>query len=76
MKTLTIRKVPDTVYSGLAEWARENHRSLQEQVRHLLEEDVKLRSVSVMESAQAYRARIASRQLGNVVDDVKEDRNR
>lgn len=76
MRTLTIRNVPDTVYSELAEWARESHRSLQEQVRHLLEEDVRLRSLSAMESAQAYRMKIASRTLGNVVEDVREDRSR
>ena len=76
MKTLTVRNVPDTVYSELADWARESHRSLQEQVRHLLEEDVRLRGVSVMESAQAYRAKMVSRELGNVVDDVREDRHR
>ena len=76
MRTLTIRNVPDTVYSELAEWAQESHRSLQEQVRHLLEEDVRLRSLSAMESAQAYRMKIASRTLGNVVEDVREDRSR
>ena len=76
MRTLTIRNVPDTVYSELAEWARESHRSLQEQVRHLLEEDVRLRSLSAMESAQAYRMKIASRTLGDVVEDVREDRSR
>ncbi len=76
MKTLTVRNVPDAVYAGLADWARASHRSLQEQVRHLLEEDVRLRGVSVVESAQAYRTKIASRQLGDVVADVREDRNR
>ena len=76
MKTLTVRNVPESVYSGLTDWARESHRSLQEQVRHVLEENVQLRSVSVVEAARAYRAKMASRHLGNVVNDVREDRNR
>jgi hypothetical protein len=76
VKTITVRNVPDTVYSELAAWARGSHRSLQEQVRHLLEEDVKLRGTSIMESAGAYRAKLASRELANVVDDVREDRRR
>lgn len=76
MKTLTVRNVPDTVYDQLADWARENHRSLQEQARHLLEMNVKLRSPCVLEEAAAYRVRLAGRQLGNVVEDIRRERER
>ncbi|MDP6629919.1 MAG: hypothetical protein QGH42_05390 [Kiritimatiellia bacterium] len=76
MKTLTIRKVPDDVYLDLTEWAAENRRSLQEQVLYIIEEDVKLRHISVMESAAEYRTRLATRQTGDVVQDVREDRER
>lgn len=76
MKTLTVRNVPDTVYEQLASWAKESHRSLQEQVRYLLEEDVKLQRMCVMEEAAAYRTKLASRELGNVVEDVRGDRDR
>ncbi len=76
MKTLTVRNVPDTVYEQLADWARENHRSLQEQARHLLEMNVKLRCPCVLEAAAAYRVRLAGRQLGNVVEDIRRERER
>lgn len=76
MKTLTVRNVPDTVYAQLADWAKVSHRSLQEQVRYLLEEDVKLQGMCVMEAAETYRTRLASRELGSVVEDVRADRQR
>jgi plasmid stability protein len=76
MKTLTIRNVPDEVHAELAAWATESRRSLQEQVLYLIEEDVKLRAGTVMESVADYRARLAMRELGNVVQDVRGDRDR
>lgn len=76
MKTLTIRNVPDAVHAELAAWAAESRRSLQEQVLYLIEEDVKLRGGAVMESAADYRARLATRELGNAVQDVRGDRDR
>lgn len=76
MKTMTIRKVPDEVYAELAAWAEQSHRSLQEQVLYLIEEDVKLRAKSVMESAAEYRSRLAGRPMGDVAGDIQEDRRR
>lgn len=76
MKSMTIRKVPDDVYAELVSWAEESHRSLQEQVLYLIEEDVMLRRRSVMESAAGYRARLAGRELGSLVASVREDRER
>lgn len=76
MKTLTIRNVPETVHAQLAEWAEDNHRSLQEQARHLLEMNVKLQATCVMEAAAAYRARLAGRKLGNIVEDIRKERVR
>ncbi len=76
MKTLTIRNVPEAVHAQLAAWAEDNHRSLQEQARHLLEMHVKLQAACVMEKAAAYRARLTGRQLGNIVEDVRKERAR
>ncbi len=76
MKTLSIRGVPDEVYSRLAEWAKENRRSLQEQVRYVLEQEVRLNETSVMAAAAEYRVKLAGRDLGNVVEDVRKDRRR
>ena len=76
MKTLTVRNVPDTVYKKLTAWARQNHRSLQEQLQHLLEQEVKLHETSVLEAAGQYRTRLCGRDLGDSVADVQEDRSR
>jgi hypothetical protein len=77
MKTMTIRNVPDPVYDALAESARSEHRSLQEQVRYILTNDVKLRSRSVCEKAAEYRAALAGRRTEkSVVEDLRKDRER
>ncbi len=77
MKTMTIRNLPEEVYSGLQDMARSNHRSLQEQVRLMLTEEVRLRRQSVCEQAGSYRAKLIDRMSArSVIDDIKEDRNR
>lgn len=76
MKTLTIRNVPEAVHAQLTAWAEDNHRSLQEQARHLLEMNVKLQAACVMEAAATYRARLAGRKFGNIVEDVRKERAR
>ena len=76
MKTLTVRKVPDDVYTGLAAWAAANHRSLQEQVRHILEREVRLVGRSPLDLAGDWRRSLADRRLGDVVAMVREDRDR
>jgi plasmid stability protein len=37
MKTLTVREVPDEVYTVIRREAEANHRSIQEQVPHVLD---------------------------------------
>ena len=76
MRTLTVRNVTDDTYRKLAEWARANHRSLQEQARHILESEVKLRQNAVMEEAAIYRSALAGRPLGNTLAEIHEDRDR
>ncbi|NDV62426.1 hypothetical protein G0Q06_08190 [Puniceicoccales bacterium CK1056] len=74
---MTIRNVPDETYKGLQEMARANHRSLQEQVRLMLTEEVELRNPSVCEQAAAYRAHLSGRNPAKtVIEDLREDRSR
>lgn len=74
---MTIRNIPDDVYEALVESARTEHRSIQEQVRYVLENEAKLRSRSVCEEAAEYRTRLSGRATKRtVVDDLREDRNR
>lgn len=77
MKTMTIRNVPDDVYEALVEVAKKEHRSLQEQVRVTLENDMALRRGSVCEQALEYRTRLENRPcVTTVVEAVREDRDR
>jgi len=72
---MTIRNLPDEAYAALQEMARANHRSLQEQVRRMLIEEVALRSPSVCEQAAAYRMQLAGRKSAQtVVEDLREAR--
>jgi plasmid stability protein len=76
MRTLTVRNVADETYQALTAWAHENHRSLQEQARYILESEVKLRQRAVMEEAARYRSALVGRPLGDSVAEIAEDRER
>jgi plasmid stability protein len=77
MKTMTIRNIPDKVYDALVESANAEHRSLQEQVRCILINDVNLRAGSVCEKAAEYRTKLSGRiSEQSLVDDLREDRER
>lgn len=76
MRSISIRNVPDPVYDGLQVLARENRRSLQEQVKLILEQEVKLANRSFMASAAQWRQRLRKRAVGDVVKMVREDRER
>jgi plasmid stability protein len=74
MKALSIRNLPDDVYEALKKMAAANHRSMQEQVRCLIEREARLVRGSGLEVARAWRLRLAGRSLGDTVEDVRQDR--
>ncbi|MBK7423603.1 MAG: ribbon-helix-helix protein, CopG family [Propionivibrio sp.] len=76
MKALSIRNLPDDVYEALKKMAADNHRSMQEQVRCLIEREARLARGSGLEVARAWRLRLAGRSLGDTVEDVRQDRER
>lgn len=76
MKSISLRNVPNDVYVALQEMARINHRSLQEQVRHILEQDVRLRRGSSVQTAAKWRSRLSGRRLSDSVQSIREDRQR
>lgn len=76
MKALSIRNLPDDVYDALKAMAVANHRSMQEQVRCLIEREARLAAGPGLAVARAWRARLAGRSLGNTVEDVRKDRAR
>lgn len=76
MKAISLRNVPDDVYAALQEMARENRRSLQEQVKYLLEQEVKLVRKSPTSRAGDWRNKLASRKCFDIPELIREDRNR
>jgi plasmid stability protein len=79
MKALNIRNIPDETYAALQEMARENHRSLQEQIRWLLEREVRMtsRHRAGLIEAREWRRKLRDRPAQqDVVDMVREDRER
>ena len=76
MKALSIRNLPDEVYEALKAMAAANHRSMQEQVRCMIEREAKLAGGNGLTAAREWRIRLAGRKLGDTVEDVRQDRAR
>ena len=76
MKAFNIRNIPDHVYGGLQMMAKDNRRSLQEQIKLILEKEVELHTGSFMAGAARWRKRLQNRDLSDTVVSVREDRER
>ena len=76
MKAISIRNVPDQLYAGLQAMAKKNRRSLQEQIKLILEQEVKLSNRSFLAGAAEWRRRFEGRNLSDTVKLVREDRER
>jgi hypothetical protein len=76
MKSISIRNVPETVYHTLQEMARLNHRSLQEQIKCILEQEVSLVKVSSLATAANWRKHFKGRRFTDAVESIREDRKR
>jgi len=76
MKALTIRNVDEQVYHRLQEMARMNRRSLQAQIKLILEREVQLTQGSHTHKIQEWRQRLADRPWGNIVSDIRRERER
>jgi plasmid stability protein len=76
MKTLTVREVPDAVYAVLKEEAVTSGRSLQAQVRWVLEKETRLRKGGFLGAARRWQQRLADCDCGNTVADIRAGRER
>ena len=76
MKSIGIRNVPDTIYTALQQMARANHRSLQEQIKYILEQEVGLVKGSPLDAAANWRKRFKSRKFTDTVTMIRQDRER
>lgn len=76
MRSISIRNVPDHVYLVLQDMARTNRRSLQEQIRHLLEQETRLVRGTSTARARAWRNKLGTRVLPDVPEMIRGDRER
>ena len=76
MKSISIRNVPEKVYVSLQTIAKDNRRSLQEQIKIILEQEVKLNKRSFLAGAEDWRKRLNDRELNDTVKMVRRDRER
>lgn len=76
MKALTVREVPDTVYEVIRADAKASRRSIQEQVRWVLEKDARLPRGGFLAAARRWNRRLKGRDLGDCVEAVRNVRER
>ena len=76
MKAISIRNVPDHLYTGLQSIAKKNRRSLQEQIKLILEQEIKLVNRSFLAVAAQWRKQLQGRSLTDTVTSVRKDRER
>ena len=76
MRAISVRNVPEDVYAGLQTMAKTNRRSLQEQIKLILEQEVKLNKKSFLADAAEWRKKFQGRKFKDTVKDVRKDRQR
>ena len=75
-RCISIRNVPEDVYLALQDMAKKNRRSLQEQIKLILEQEVKLSNKSFLATASEWRRRLKERNLSDTVKLIREDREK
>ena len=76
MKSLTIRGVDTATYQGLQELAKSNRRSMQEQVKLILQREVSLTGGGHVSVAREWRKKLKDRDWGDIPSEIREDRKR
>lgn len=76
MRTITVRDVPDPVYTRLKRLAAASRRSLQQQILVILEGVPAEPADDLLRRASAIRRRLKGRKLGDVVLDLRSERER
>jgi len=74
--SLSLRGLSDQTYEGLRQLAIRNHRSMQEQVRLLIEREVRYAQVGAVDRARQWRSVLAERNFSNLAADIQADRSR
>jgi hypothetical protein len=76
MPSLSLRGLSEQTYAGLRDLARRNHRSMEEQVRVLIEREVGLAQSDSLVRARQWREHFSGRSFPNLQSDLRADRSR
>jgi len=76
MAQVLIRDLDPKVVAALKKIARENGRSLEAELRIILEQEARRRSIDFWKVAREIRARFADRQWSDSAELIREDRER
>ncbi len=76
MKTVTLRNVPDDLYDTIADLAKRNRRSVQQQLLVLLDRARLLDGVPPGVQAAEMRRKLSNRNLGDTVSEIRCERSR
>jgi len=76
MKAISVRGIPDDVYVDLVALASENGRSLQQQVKLILEKEAKLRKIGTLNRMKTWRQKLSDRDWGNISKEIRSEREK
>ena len=76
MRQLTVRGIEDDVYARLKSLARRNHRSVEAEVRVILDRATRPDRSEIARDAAEMRARLAATYTGDATADIRADRDR
>lgn len=74
MKSLTVRGIPDNVYRALSEMAGRKNRSLQQQVRTIIEKETRIDSDGIRVTSEKWRKKLKGRNFGNITAEIRAER--
>jgi plasmid stability protein len=76
MAQIIVRNLDDAVVERLKARARDNDRSLEAEVRHILEQSAKVDLAQARQIALNIRERLKGRKFSDVAELIREDRDR
>lgn len=76
MPDILIQEVSQETIDQLKARARQNHRSLQREVKHLIEESVKTTEETALQRTRKIRASFGRKTFSDSAELLREDRNR
>jgi len=76
MAQMTVRNLDDGLYERLKARARANHRSVEAEVRAILDRELRTDRAALVAETSAFRDGLAGRYTGDSTADIRADRDR